>query len=129
MRILTTHQKPLEILTTEAVKVLDLSRGPPESDLNGKNEWAGSNVPDLLVQKLKGTSGGARREGETGTKMTKVRGDPEEGSETKLEGTEEGEEKKMKEKEPKELRREDKAPRMTQPTITKSFKDLAEGRR
>ena len=49
MRILTKHQKPLERLTTEAVKILDLSRGPPESDLNGKSEWGQPRIPKLNV--------------------------------------------------------------------------------
>ena len=49
MRILTTHQKPLERLTTEAVKIMDLSRGPPERDLNGKSEWGQPRVPKLSV--------------------------------------------------------------------------------
>ena len=50
MRILTRHQKPLERLTTEAVKILELSRGPPENDLNGKSEWGQPRVPKITVK-------------------------------------------------------------------------------
>ena len=47
---MTRHKKPLERLTTEAVKILQLSRGPPENDLNRKSEWGQPRVPKITVK-------------------------------------------------------------------------------
>ena len=49
MRILTRHMNPLERLTTEAIKIQHLSKGPIEADLNSKSEWGQSRVPTLSV--------------------------------------------------------------------------------
>ena len=38
MRVISRHQPLLDRLTTEAINILELSRGPPDQDLNAKSE-------------------------------------------------------------------------------------------
>ena len=49
MRVVSRHQTALDRLTTEAINILELSRGPPDQDLNSRSEWGQAHIPKLGV--------------------------------------------------------------------------------
>lgn len=49
MCVISSHKNPLKRLTQESVLIVDLSRGPEETDLNAKSEWGQARVPTIQV--------------------------------------------------------------------------------
>ena len=63
-RVTSKHQTPLDRQVQESVNIEEGARSPREC-LNLKNEWAGSKLPGILVQRPKGVMRVRQNRGQT----------------------------------------------------------------